>query len=207
MKDGDLRMLAIPTALQSQFDEQLQIRAVPIALRELYKKCLLYYPDFCRKYKFPPRQEKSLPPFLKKLQDKQQSKRQQGQAAAAITLYYDILRELGKLGAAPPLQPAVPAICVPSNEIKKMSITETPTMQARSETIPSTPLGRPTPKSNIQNSSGPSSLPGKTRPEPAALTDPGPLPAVPEMGTSWRSEYAGLTDELRFKAFTRGRLY
>ncbi len=78
-------MLAIPTALQSKFDEQLQIRAVPIALHELYKKWLLYYLDFCRKYKFPPRQEKSLPPFLKKLQDKQQSKMQQEQAAAAAT--------------------------------------------------------------------------------------------------------------------------
>jgi hypothetical protein len=31
-------MLAIPTALQSKFDEQLQIKAVPIALHELYKK-------------------------------------------------------------------------------------------------------------------------------------------------------------------------
>jgi len=53
----------------------------------------------------PPRQEKSLPPFLRKLQNKQQSKTQQEQAAAAITLYYDILREKGKLGTAPPLQP------------------------------------------------------------------------------------------------------
>src|SRR3990172_9939367 len=111
-------MLAIPTALQSKYDEQLQIRAVPIAMHELYKKWLLYYLDFCRKYKFPPRQEKSLPPFLKKLQDKQQSKMQQEQAAAAITLYYDILRASGKLGIAP-LQPAVPAISVPSSGIKK----------------------------------------------------------------------------------------
>lgn len=34
-------MLVIPTALQSKFDEQLQIRAVPIALHEPYKKWLL----------------------------------------------------------------------------------------------------------------------------------------------------------------------
>lgn len=56
-------MRAIPTGLQSNFDEQLQIRAVPIALHELYKKWLLYYLDFCQKYKFPPMQEKSLLPF------------------------------------------------------------------------------------------------------------------------------------------------
>ncbi len=195
-------MLAIPTALQSKFDEQLQIRAVPIALHELYKKWLLYYLDFCRKYKFPPRQEKSLPPFLKKLQDKQQSKMQQEQAAVAIILYYDILRESGKLGTAPPLQPAVPAISFPSNETKKISITATPKIQAQSATIPSPSLGRPTPKSNIQNTSIPSSFPEKTRPEPAALTDPGSLHAGPETGASWRSEYARLMDEIRVRHYS-----
>src|SRR3990170_2985856 len=121
-------MLAIPSALQSKFDEQLQIRAIPSALHGPYQKWLLYYLDFCRKYQFPPRQEKSLPPFLRKLQDKQQSKTQQAQAAAAITLYYDILRESGKLVTAATLQPAGPSVSSPSTEIKKMSVAETPAM-------------------------------------------------------------------------------
>jgi len=97
-------MLAIPSALQSIFDEQLQRRAIPNNLHGLYQKWLRYYLDFCQKYRFPPRQENSLPPFLRKLQDKQQSQTQQGQAAATITLYYDIFRESGRLGAAHPLQ-------------------------------------------------------------------------------------------------------
>ena len=54
-------MLAIPSALQSKFDEQLQIRAIPNALHGPYQKWLRYYLDFCQKYQFPPRQEKSLP--------------------------------------------------------------------------------------------------------------------------------------------------
>ena len=53
-------MLAIPSALQSKFDEQLQIRAIPSPLHGPYQKWLLYYLDFCRKYQFSPRQEKSL---------------------------------------------------------------------------------------------------------------------------------------------------
>jgi integron integrase len=83
-----------------------------------------------------------------------------------------------------------------------MSITLTPIIQAQSEAIPSPPLGRPSPKSNIQNTSDPSSLPEKTRPEPAVLTGPGSLPAGPVSGASWRSEYARLTDEIRIRHYS-----
>ncbi|MHB8111765.1 MAG: integron integrase, partial [Syntrophorhabdaceae bacterium] len=195
-------MLAIPTALQLKFDEQLQIRTVPIALHEPYKKWLLYYLDFCRKYQFPPRQEKSLPPFLKKLQDKQQSKLQKAQAAAAITLYYDILRESGKLGAAAPLQPAAPSVRSPSSAVKKMSVTKTPAMQARSETRPSPPSGRPVPTPKTISTSSPSRLPEITRPEPAVRIAPGPLPAGPETGVSWKAEYTRLADEIRVRHYS-----
>lgn len=76
-------MLTIPSALQSKFDEHLRIRAIPSNLHGPYQKWLRYYLDFCRKHQFPPRQEKSLPPFIMKLQEKQQSTMQQEQAAAA----------------------------------------------------------------------------------------------------------------------------
>jgi hypothetical protein len=90
-------MLAIPSALRSKFDEQLRRRPIPNNLHAPYQKWLRYYLDFCQKYRFPPRQEKSLPTFLRKLQDKQQAKTLQEQATAAITVYYDILRESGRL--------------------------------------------------------------------------------------------------------------
>jgi hypothetical protein len=64
----------------SKFDEQLQIRGIPGALHGAYQKWLRYYLDFCQKYHFPPKQEKSLPPFMQKLQEKRQSKVQQEKA-------------------------------------------------------------------------------------------------------------------------------
>lgn len=91
-------MVSIPPALMLKFDEQLQIRAIPGTLHGAYQKWLRYYLDFCQKYHFPPKQEKSLPSFMQKLQEKRQSKVHQEQAAAAITIYYDILREMGKIG-------------------------------------------------------------------------------------------------------------
>jgi hypothetical protein len=100
-----------------KFDEQLQIRAVPGALQGAYQKWLRYYLDFCQKYHFPHRQEKSLSSFMQKLQEKRQSKVQQEQAAVAITIYYDILREAGKIGMDHPLSPAGPSVNSSSNEI------------------------------------------------------------------------------------------
>ncbi len=74
-------MLVIPAALQAQFEEHLRNRAVPNRLHGEYKKWLRYYLDFCVKYHFSPFQKESLPRFIHKLQEKKQSKDQQGQAA------------------------------------------------------------------------------------------------------------------------------
>jgi len=120
-------MLAIPSALLSRFDEKLQTRALPIALHTPYRRWLRYYLDFCRKYRFPPRQEKSLPPFIRKLQEKQQPNAQQEQAADAITLYYDILRETGKLGKGSSLQPFETRMNGPS-QTETTSVAETSDM-------------------------------------------------------------------------------
>jgi hypothetical protein len=59
---------------------------------------------------------------MQKLQEKRQSKVQQEQAAAAITIYYDILREMGKIGMDHPLSPAGPSVSSSSNEIKKIPV-------------------------------------------------------------------------------------
>ena len=81
-------MLATPSALQSKYGEYLRNKAIPNNLQGMYQKWLRYYLDFCQKYHVPPKHEKSLPPFIQKLQEKQQSKAQQEQAVTAITLYY-----------------------------------------------------------------------------------------------------------------------
>ena len=76
-------MLAIPSALQAQFEEYLRNKAIPNSLQGPYKKWLRYYLDFCQKYRFPPIHKDSLPPFIRKLQEKKQTKVQQ-----AKTLFY-----------------------------------------------------------------------------------------------------------------------
>jgi hypothetical protein len=52
-EDGGFHMLAIPSALQSLFEERLRNESIPNNLKGQYKKWLQYYLDFCSKYHFP----------------------------------------------------------------------------------------------------------------------------------------------------------
>jgi hypothetical protein len=100
MKMEDSTCWLPPSALQSRFEEHLRNKAIPNNLHGRYQKWLRYYLDFCQKYHVPPKHEKSLPPFIQKLQEKQQSKARQEQAVRAITLYYAILKKWAFLTSA-----------------------------------------------------------------------------------------------------------
>jgi hypothetical protein len=56
----------------------------------VYAKWLRFYWDFCHKYRHDSFHLDSLPLFLKKLQDKQQSEPQQKQAQQAVSLFYEM---------------------------------------------------------------------------------------------------------------------
>lgn len=88
--------------MQAQFEECLRNKAVPKETHGLYKKWLRYYLDFCQKYHFPDAQRESLHPFLRKLEEKRQTKEQQEQAAHTIALYHEILDEKRPTGRFPP---------------------------------------------------------------------------------------------------------
>ena len=47
-------MLAIPSVLQSRFEEHLRNKTIPDHLQWPYKKWLRYYLDYCEKYHFSP---------------------------------------------------------------------------------------------------------------------------------------------------------
>ncbi len=83
-------MITVPSDLQRQFEKLMQEKAISNRLWWQYKKWLRYYLDFCQKYNFPDTQQNSLPHFLRKLQEKNQTTIQQEQAACAIKLYYQI---------------------------------------------------------------------------------------------------------------------
>jgi len=84
-------MHPIPKPLQVKFADRLRNKAVPIKNHGAFKKWLRYYRDFCQKYHFPATQKEILPPFLRKLQEKRQTKVQQDLAGCAIGVFYEIM--------------------------------------------------------------------------------------------------------------------
>ena len=115
-------MLAIPSALPAQFEEYLRNKAIPNSLQGAYKKWLRYYLDFCQKYHFPPIHKDSLPHFIRKLQEKKQTKVQQEQAVMAITVYYEVLTANVLANKEPMPQPTSPPRYAPFNDVKHFSI-------------------------------------------------------------------------------------
>ena len=71
------------------FSEFLVSHGVPRDEHYHYQKWLRYYLDFCEKYQFIEADPDSLPYFIRKLHEKNQSLAQQKQASHAIGLYYE----------------------------------------------------------------------------------------------------------------------
>lgn len=86
-------MDSIPLQLQTEYETLLKNRSVPTGLYPRYRKWLRFYLDFCRKYRFPETEQKSLEHFLQKLQEKMQTDMQQQQASHAIMLYYELIEK------------------------------------------------------------------------------------------------------------------
>lgn len=83
-------MLKLPTTLNQKFDNLLLNKSFSDKDRAFYKKWLCFYWDFCHKYQHDAFHSRSLPLFLQKLQDKNQSEQQQNQAKQAVSLFFEM---------------------------------------------------------------------------------------------------------------------
>ena len=73
-------MKQIPQEFLTRFEAQLNINQISQQESFYYKKWLQYYIDFCSKYGHAPKSSHSLPLFIRKLREKQQTPSQQKQA-------------------------------------------------------------------------------------------------------------------------------
>ncbi len=83
-------MKVIPQALLKKFDSSLNERSVEPGLQKYFRKWLRFYLDFCHKYKNDPERPDSLPLFIEKLREKNQTRQQQKQAYNSILIYYEL---------------------------------------------------------------------------------------------------------------------
>ena len=83
-------MQKLPTTLNQQFDNLLLNKSFSDKDKFFYKKWLRFYWDFCHKYQHDVFHSDSLPLFLQKLQDKNQSVQQQNQAKHSVSLFFEM---------------------------------------------------------------------------------------------------------------------
>ena len=94
-------MLQVPRDLQDRYEEALGAASIGRELRADYRKWLRFYLDFCGKYDHPATSTSSVPLFMAKLAEKNQSEARRRQASEAVGLYLGLSsREPGVRAAA-----------------------------------------------------------------------------------------------------------
>jgi len=172
-------MLPIPSQLLEQFDKSLQDQKTPNNLQWVYKKWLRYYLDFCDKYKHPPGFKDSFHEFIKKLNEKGQSNKQQEEAATAIKIYYKILATPISLNKASPVRTQSPSAYIMPQQEKALSVHE----------------HAPAP---IQKLNAHPAFHSDLKPAERTVTEQ----SVQETGASWKAEYSRLEDEIRVRHYS-----
>jgi site-specific recombinase XerD len=214
-------MLSIPPALQAQFEKCLRDKAIPKKTHGLYKKWLRYYLDFCKKYDFPDAQRESLPPFLRKLEEKKQTKAQQEQAAHAIALYHEILDEKGLTGKLPPHPKTNHKRNAPFKDAKQFSAKKAPFKPLVSDS-PSHRGTKSQSGASRQEKPGPAGASriadrglsaGEANPaDTASRAAKAPVEPIDSRhqpheakrarGASWQAEYTGLANEIQVRHYS-----
>ena len=187
-------MLAVPSALQAQFEEYLRKKALPNQLQREYKKWLRYYLDFCGKYSFPPTHKESLPNFIRKLREKKQTKAQQEQAETAITIYYQIVKSIGFSNKEPLPLPTPPSGYSPFSDEQRFSFREVPGRPVQYQKVNPTPPQDSAPLVRRPASSQIISPPEKISVEPSQSNR--------ESGASWKDEYSRLMEEIQVRHYS-----
>ena len=72
------------------YDAALVKKGVPLPAHFYYRKWLKHYLDFCLKYHHEKSKKESLPHFLQKLKDKNQTEEQRKQALHAVSIIYEV---------------------------------------------------------------------------------------------------------------------
>lgn len=177
----EVAMILVPHAIYSEYLVHLQNRGVSPALHTEYRKWLRYFLDFCVKYPLPKEKPEQVRLFCDKLREKKQSESQRKQAAHAVSLYFDMIRE----SPAPPKKVTVP-----------------PDKMASSKSTPADTTGA-TPSHTEQTVAEHSPL-YAVRPVPSQYSDAGYQ--VKSKSTEWDALLATMADEIKLRHYSRKTL-
>jgi len=195
-------MLAIPLTLQKKFDNYLKSKEIPVKFQGEYKKWLQYYLDFCRKDNFSQTNQESLPPFIRKLQEKRQTKAQQERASNSVNLYYQIVKAKATSNKTKELKPKSSKYV--SSKVDRPFVKDVASPESvKYRKVGSRPSHDLVPLSKTRKSSS------KVKPDVkkseysiASRSIKNKLKNTQQKGASWVKEYSMLEDEIRVRHYS-----
>ncbi len=201
-EDGRFQIETIPAELVSKYKVYLLTKAVPQSEQGTYLIWLRYYLDYCRKYRTPSKYKNSLPLFIYKLRDKRQTQARREQAEKAITLYYDLLDELGIPFRAASAKPVVSPEKSPLNDNMSVAVGVAPAKQRLDKKIILSRTACPASSPAPRKMASPPGVAGNVAGRPERMTVSAPAKPVQACGASWRSEYARLGNEILVRHYS-----
>jgi integron integrase len=205
LSGGGYRMQAIPSVLQTRFEDHLRSKAIPESLVWALRKWLRYYLDYCEKYHLSSRDQNSLPPFIGKLRDKKQTEQQQRQAAQAIKLYYEVLGQEHTPRRTPRPQPLYRQEGGPYKDGEPLGISESPVTAVPPQRIVPAPSRNSAPLSGASSAPTPVRVSGMPSIIPPDKNHPASQPKQKD-NASWKSEYSQLADEIHVRHYSKKTL-
>ena len=207
-------MINVPSVEKAKFVVWLRSQGVQEKLFAPYVRWMCYYLDFCHKYHFVANRQESLAHFLKKLEDKKQTKEQKQQASHAITLYHGLKFPGGvdsddtpplplvaeDQGASTPTDKVDPPLLVTAEPDMPMTVVinhSKPAPLPSDLDVEISPTFPPAGAEQVINLSltpkhigGEDLRPGRSS-ESVAL-----------IGASWQTEFSALVDEIRLRHYS-----
>ncbi len=172
-------MHKLPTTLIQQFDNLLLEKSFSDKDRAFYKKWLRFYWDFCHKYHHDVFYSDSLPLFVQKLQDKNQSEQQKNQAKHAVSLFFE-MRAVSN-------QPLIRNQNISTQS--KQSINPVKAVQNHSKQNEG--------YTAVDQSFAPRSSSDQSRPNPVVVAHP-----IEETGISWVFVFDQLINEIKIRHYS-----
>ena len=186
-------MINVSSAERAEFVLWLRAQGVPEKLMAPYVRWVVFYLDFCHKYHFALNRDESLTNFLRKLNDKRQTKEQQQQASQAIAFYRGLkFPEEGIVGVAQG------ALAYASETLPSPMVSDEPV----SPLIYPPPLADPAPTTNAVDLKIPPTLAPSKRMEGVEALRRETSESTALTGASWKSEFGALADEIRLRHYS-----
>ena len=210
-------MIPVPSDIMLYFQIFLDRQHVQKGYQPYYKKWFRFYWDFCHKYHHPVSKHESLPPFIEKLRQKKQKDYHLKQASDAVSFYHEFIKGISS-DTEPVINSENASAKKPENSLYNDTNAFASPAEKRSNSVQAGPAeysrssGRGAKVSAPRAKNPPAKMSRNTRQKtdrkPSGFYNKTVCNKMLEsdqpvkIGTSWKSAFAGLRDEIMVRQYS-----